>query len=615
MKRQSLRIPSFLAIVLGMSLACSPARSSGSDQPATQPQRESTSPDEARVVTATKTGSDSVPVGVAGAQEGIASASLAVERASFRTRYGYFQAANWGELPGWSDDDLPEAWAAFRNSCTALGRKSGWDGPCVRAKTVNATSNTAIRRFFEDEFVLYEIRNTDRTPEGVITGYYEPLIHGSRMRSDVYRFPVYATPDDLLILDSRRLPRGPEASGIPARVEGRSVIPMPDASEAPYVIHIGSSQADVRDKKLRVRIDGDQIVPYPARAEIQRYGLPKARVLLWVDNLAAFYSMQIQGSGKVRLPNGETVRLAYAEQNGHPFSPPVRRKANGEKTKKVTTRGLNIELADVEEDWGEDASDGVEPAPALRTRGFKPSPSAARAGAQRSRKDQQLTAEVESMVEQLMSGNALGSTAKTGSMGMSKPVAGTKQSAERRDDAEPKSGDSGDQQAEKKKQAAGSTEVTSFPQPSHAVLEGISADPSYVFFREIPDGPGGPIGALGVPLTAGRSVAVDPRTTPLGFPVFVATLQPGRKGTMNRLVMAQDTGGAIRGAVRADYFWGFGAKAYAQAAYMKESGRMWLLSPRGQQIAARDSTIRTRSLDVPEPSFDCLVSDPDLCVE
>ena len=82
-----------------------------------------------------------------------------------------------------------------------------------------------------------------------------------------------------------------------------------------------------------------------------------------------------------------------------------------------------------------------------------------------------------------------------------------------------------------------------------------SSDPSYVFFRQIPDSEQGPVGALGVPLTAGRSIAVDPRTTPLGFPVFIST---GGSRQLNRLMVAQDTGGAIRGPVRADYFWGFG---------------------------------------------------------
>jgi membrane-bound lytic murein transglycosylase A len=162
--------------------------------------------------------------------------------------------------------------------------------------------------------------------------------------------------------------------------------------------------------------------------------------------------------------------------------------------------------------------------------------------------------------------------------------------------------------------ASGEDAPIDFPQPGAAMREAILSDPSYVFFREIPDGPEGPVGALGVSLTAGRSVAVDPRTTPLGFPVFLSTSLPGREGRLNRLVIAQDTGGAIRGAVRADYFWGGGSRAYLLAARMKESGRMWVLFPRDLAIAAREQAIRTRGAG-PAAEMECVVEDPELCVE
>jgi membrane-bound lytic murein transglycosylase A len=138
-----------------------------------------------------------------------------------------------------------------------------------------------------------------------------------------------------------------------------------------------------------------------------------------------------------------------------------------------------------------------------------------------------------------------------------------------------------------------------------------SSDPSYVFFRQIPDGDGGPIGALGVPLTPGRSVAVDPRTTPLGYPVFISTAGPS--STVNRLMLAQDTGGAIRGAVRADYFWGFGAGAGERASRMKENGRMWLLVPRGLELAAGTGVLTRGAGGVSDA--ECVVPDPELCVE
>jgi membrane-bound lytic murein transglycosylase A len=117
----------------------------------------------------------------------------------------------------------------------------------------------------------------------------------------------------------------------------------------------------------------------------------------------------------------------------------------------------------------------------------------------------------------------------------------------------------------------------------------LDENPSYVFFREVtPSAPGtlearidGPIGSLGVPLLAGRTIAVDARALPLGAPVFLATTEPLSDAPLHRLVMAQDTGGAIRGAVRADFFWGFGDEAGSLAGRMRQSGRMWLLWPKG----------------------------------
>ncbi|MFM8500418.1 MAG: 3D domain-containing protein, partial [Fluviibacter sp.] len=89
----------------------------------------------------------------------------------------------------------------------------------------------------------------------------------------------------------------------------------------------------------------------------------------------------------------------------------------------------------------------------------------------------------------------------------------------------------------------------------------------------------GPPGALGVPLTPGRSIAIDPRATPLGAPVWLDTTYPNSNKPLQRLVLAQDTGGAIKGAVRADFFWGFGAEAGKEAGRMKQPGQMWALIP------------------------------------
>lgn len=112
------------------------------------------------------------------------------------------------------------------------------------------------------------------------------------------------------------------------------------------------------------------------------------------------------------------------------------------------------------------------------------------------------------------------------------------------------------------------------------VQELIESNPSYVFFRVLPPENRGTIGALNVALTAGASIAVDPRFIPLGSPVYLATTTPDDNRPLQRLVYAQDTGGAIRGPVRADLFWGSDKSAAELAGRMKQSGELWLLWPK-----------------------------------
>jgi membrane-bound lytic murein transglycosylase A len=114
------------------------------------------------------------------------------------------------------------------------------------------------------------------------------------------------------------------------------------------------------------------------------------------------------------------------------------------------------------------------------------------------------------------------------------------------------------------------------------VNELLWTNPRVVFFREepLPDPLLGPRGAAGVPLTPGRSIAVDPQSVPYGAPVWIASTQPLSNVPLQRLVVAQDTGSAITGAVRGDFFCGWGAGAEAQAGRMKQPLRMWVLWPR-----------------------------------
>ena len=342
------------------------------------------------------------------------------------------------DLPGWGDDDLIAAWPAFRASCRALRFRDAWREACARAEALDGLDGAAIRAYFEGNFVPYRVANGDGATQGLVTGYYEPVLRGDRERRAPFVHPLFAPPDDLLIIDL--------------------------AAVAP----------DTRNMRLRGRLDGRRVVPYWSRAEIEDGKAPVGgKELVYVDDAIEAFFMQIQGSGRVRLANGEELRIGYADQNGHPYQSIGRW---------LVDRG---ELA-----LGQASMQGIQ--------------AWARANPAR-------------------------------------------------------------------------------------VVELLSRNPSYVFFRELPPSPGGPPGAQGVPLTAERSIAIDPRFIPLGAPVYLATTHPNSSVPLERLMVAQDTGGAIRGAVRADFYWGTGPDAGLLAGRMRQQGRMWVLLPLGYPVPAQDN--------------------------
>jgi membrane-bound lytic murein transglycosylase A len=374
-----------------------------------------------------------------------------------------------------------ESWPAFVESCKVLSVKvPEWKGICARSTQVNASNNEAVRKFFEQEFVAYQVQDERNKNDGVVTGYFETELKGSRRYGAPYVYPVYGVPSDMLILDSRDIERGLRSQKVAVKLDGRTVtiqkgLTVRDATGAGvYLLDLNTVGLDTLDRRVRLRIEGKQLVPYYTRQEIDALGAPNAKVIAFVDDVAALYEMQIQGAGRITLTGGERIQVSYAEQNGHPFRPTLAGKS------KSRSRGGEIELEpdDEEEDAG-----------SIRTRGFT----------------------------------------------LSKPA------------------------------------VQSRPTATRNLASGIQ-DPSYVFFRESSLTNRGPVGALGVPLQAGRSIAVDPRSTPLGYPVFVSTRDPGKGSPLQRLTVAQDTGGAIRGAVRADYFFGNGPTAAASARRMPNVG-------------------------------------------
>ncbi|WP_132979015.1 murein transglycosylase A [Pigmentiphaga sp. D-2] len=523
----------------------------------------------------------------------------------FSTRYARFEPVPFSALPGWSADSARESLSAFRQSCLALGKKPVWDELCAAAGRIAATDDGGIRAFFEQRFHAYSMQNPDQSDEGVITGYYEPLLEGSRTRSSRYPYPVHGVPADLLFLDAQVAAAGKRQW---LRLDDRRLTPAAPGSPGArqYDVDMGGLTPGIRDKRYRVRVEGNRIVPYWSRQDIERRALD-AQVLAWVNDAYALYSLQIQGSGKIRLASGETLRVAYGEQNGHPFLPQASSADTATVGAAIKTRGLALgggSAAATSSALQPVASPRAAPAiqrdpdvariiAALQGRGngtparpAAPSPAAAMpvatpsAAASPASRPAAPDPDVAAIIA------ALGGKAPA------RPV------------ASPAPATPADASPAAPAAIGGAGQATGIP------------DPSYVFFRLIPDGPQGPLGALGVPLTAGRSIAVDPRTTPLGYPVFVSTGDPSpAAGTVNRLMFAQDTGGAIRGTVRADYFWGFGPTAGDRAARMKETGRMWLLLPRDLQTAAMTAAVRTRSLGGPAVLAECVVPDPDNCVE
>ncbi|SPB18856.1 transglycosylase [Caballeronia novacaledonica] len=558
----------FVAVALAGCAGTPPAPVARDDRPASM--TSSPNDDDARMVSTI-----GPEPGIANPMPASPSASIVDKATPFATKNALYTPVPFSSLPGWGADNVAESWDAFRRSCGVLGGKPAWAAPCAASRNIAATNSAAIRRFFEDNFTVYQIRNVDKSARGVLTGYYEPILKGSRERRPPFVYPVYGVPTDMLFLDARRLPPGARGTPVPARIEGRNVVPLSTVSMSgkTYTLRVGDTMPDIRDKKLRLRRDGADIVPYYSRAEIER-GLSKAPVLAYVEDPAMLYSMQLQGAGKIVLPDGKTViRLAYAEQNGFAFNPPIA--SAGTKGRKILVRGVEIDLEEGTVSTQNTQNNADEAPQSSLLRGAQdPAPAASNGDAGSAPESP------------LLRGFNLAKSAAAHPSRVSAPSAGSS--------------------------------AAPAPAPSLAGAAPIgytfaASDPSYVFFRTIPDSPAGPIGALGVPLSAGRSAAIDPRTTPLGAPVFINASE-GSGGSVTRLLMAQDAGGAIRGAVRADYFFGTGPQAQQQASRMKQPAQMWVLLPKGLRISAKETGVRVRGGPM-MPSADCVVSDPELCVD
>lgn len=606
-----IRVPQQLVhrIASGLLAAALAACASAPEVPADDCNCGSSAPASAKAAASASASAQVVPGKAAASAAPVADAGAADQPKPFETRYARFEPVAFADVPGWKDDPLHEGLAAFRQSCTALRKKPVWGELCDRSDAVDTAQPLAWRTFFENNFRAWSVQQLDRTPDGLITGYYEPQLNGSRNPSPRFAYPVYGTPSDLMFVEAKSL-TGADRQWF--RNDDRLLIPaVPGAKGArEYRVQLDDTEAGIRDKKFRVRIDESAtpaILPYWSRQEIEKREL-RAPVFAWVDDPYALYSLQVQGSGKIKLTSGEIVRVAYGEQNGYPFLPRGKPEDAVLVASAAKTRGLqiasssspaaaavpgtpqNAEVADIIAKLKGKSAPSARPVAsnaASTVSAPRPAKPAASAAASASN-NAGVSPEVAAMIAALKKpGAAPAAAAATSSSAASNSAVAT----------------------------APDTDPASLPSAAPRLSQATDIpDPSYVFFRRIPDGPQGPLGALGVSLTAGRSIAVDPRTTPLGYPVFLSTVADDGSQKQGRLMFAQDTGGAIRGPVRADFFWGFGPRAGSQAAAMKDAGRMWLLLPKDLQIAAADP-VRTRGVGGEVRAAECVVADADNCVE
>lgn len=374
-------------------------------------------------------------------------------------RLPHFTAQSWQQVPAWQADDYRVVWQALLRNCEAVLRRGlgrpgsgsavvaarAWLEPCRDAFDAELAPDPhqadEVRGFLEARLQPWLVTDGGRAASNTVTGYYEPLVQASRERGGDFQWPLYAVPDDMLVID------------------------------------LGEAYPELRGKRIRGRLEGNRVVPYPTRAEIDAAEQPP-EAIVWVNDPVDAFFLQVQGSGRAQLVQGPDagtiIRLAYADQNGHGY------------------QSIGRWLVDQGE----------------------------------------LTLAEASM-------QSIRNWAR--------------QNPER-------------------------------------VREMLNVNPSVVFFREeaVAEAGEGPRGAFGVPLTARHSIAVDPTFVPLGSPVLLDTTYPGSKEPLRRLVFAQDTGSAIRGAARADFFWGFGDEAGELAGRMKQAGRMWVLWPKGAGAPAAD---------------------------
>jgi len=381
---------------------------------------------------------------------------------------GQYVPLAWADLPGWNNDDQLAAFRTFRASCRPIAAQHDLPSdpkalgislrdPCRAARASDISDGTRARSFFEEHFTPLRISRLGEG-DGFVTGYYEPVLEGSRTQTDVYNVPVYRRPSNLFV-------RGYKQSS-------------PDLPNKGQVFR---------------KIGRRKLVPYYDRGEIEDGAIAgRGLEICWLKEQTDLLFAQIQGSARIKLQDGATVRINYDAHNGYPYTAVGR---------------------------------------VLIERGIIP-------------KEQMSMQKIREWMEQNPDG----------------------------------------------------------------AKELRQQNRSYIFFREVNlSDKDEAVGAQGIPLTPGRSIAVDKSLHVYGTPFFIEGELPieseQSKTPFHRLMIAQDTGSAITGPARADLYFGAGADAGKVSGRLRHSMRFVMLVPKSV-----DPVERGRKMPIPDPRPSAMIA-------
>ncbi len=326
--------------------------------------------------------------------------------------------SDFSELPNWQQEDYANALDSFVQSCKTAKTKEIYADLCDKAKVA-----ADAKEFLTTYFTPYKIASPNDSQDGLLTGYYEPVLRGSITKKEPYIYPIYKTPNDLIVVD------------------------------------LGEQYPELKNYRLRGKLVGNRLVPYYDREDADK-GELDAEIICYTDSKIDLFFLEVQGSGRVQLDDGNTIFIGYENQNGHRYA----------SIGKYLVENGEIPLENI----------------SLQS--------------------------IKAWLEE---------------------------------------------------------------HPSR-MDEVLNHNKSMVFFRQKEHSASG---SLGVVLTPKRSIAVDKNYIPLGSMLYLSAQD--KSVDFNRVVIAQDTGGAIKGSVRADMFMGYGEEAKEVAGRLKAPLKLWILLPKG----------------------------------